>query len=162
MANALDFFPHSRSSMPVSTHRGAHFLNLEGRSVSVITQAQSSQMPEPFKWLARKRVCHRKACQENVLPISRYSSRPSSCSHLVRASTDTETDAEDDIQIEGIDRAYCDDFVCTSSPQVCAIIDPPNMIPTTAVTHFKAMLLTIAHWPVLLLKSAFSNRLSRM
>ena len=33
----------------------------------------------------------------------------------VRASADTET--EEDIQIEGIDRAYCDEFVCTSSPQ---------------------------------------------
>lgn len=30
-----------------------------------------------------------------------------------------ETDAEEEVQIEGIDRNYCDDFVCTSSPQVC-------------------------------------------
>lgn len=35
-----------------------------------------------------------------------------------RASTNTEAEKEEDMQIEGIDRAYCDEFVCTSSPQV--------------------------------------------
>lgn len=36
---------------------------------------------------------------------------------VMKAYTETEAQ-EDEIQIEGIQRTYCDDFVCTSSPQV--------------------------------------------
>ena len=37
---------------------------------------------------------------------------------VARAYTEVESEEDEDIQIEGIDRAYCDEFVCTSSPQV--------------------------------------------
>lgn len=35
-----------------------------------------------------------------------------------RASTGAQTDEQSEVQIEGIDQNFCDDFVCTSSPAV--------------------------------------------
>ena len=35
-----------------------------------------------------------------------------------KASAEAQTDEENEVQIEGIDQSYCDEFVCTSSPAV--------------------------------------------
>ncbi|DBA76252.1 TPA: hypothetical protein ACH3X1_009972 [Trebouxia sp. C0004] len=46
----------------------------------------------------------------------RYSN--SRTAHCCKASTEAQTDDTSEIQIEGIEQNYCDDFVCTSSPAV--------------------------------------------
>ena len=35
-----------------------------------------------------------------------------------KASAEAQTDEKNEVQIEGIDQNYCDEFVCTSSPAV--------------------------------------------
>ena len=68
----------------------------------------------------------------HLLPVQRQRLRPflSSChkqsrralgSHKAgrcRAAAETQTDDRPELQIEGIQSDYCDEFVCTSSPQV--------------------------------------------
>ena len=36
-----------------------------------------------------------------------------------RQVAETREAESEEVQIEGLDKSYCDDFVCTSSPQVC-------------------------------------------
>lgn len=50
-------------------------------------------------------------------PQSANSPRPQKRSRC-RASTEAQTDEQSEVQIEGIDQNFCDDFVCTSSPAV--------------------------------------------
>lgn len=38
--------------------------------------------------------------------------------HQCKASTEAQTDDRPELQIEGLEQNYCDDFVCTSSPAV--------------------------------------------
>ena len=65
---------------------------------------------------ACKPVCPERRAPKACSSVQRQQRRPRPARIVVRASVDTE--AEDHLQIEGIDRAYCDEFVCTSSPQV--------------------------------------------
>ena len=50
-------------------------------------------------------------------PQSSKSRRPQKRARC-RASTGAQTDEQSEVQIEGIDQNFCDDFVCTSSPAV--------------------------------------------
>ena len=52
-------------------------------------------------------------CQRHLTTSPRPQKR-SRC----RASTEAQTDEQPEVQIEGIDQNFCDDFVCTSSPAV--------------------------------------------
>ncbi|KAA6428517.1 MAG: hypothetical protein FRX49_01393 [Trebouxia sp. A1-2] len=56
-------------------------------------------------------------------PFRKHHSRPRRDSnlrtaHRCKASTEAQMDDRSEIQIEGIEQNYCDDFVCTSSPAV--------------------------------------------
>ncbi len=56
-------------------------------------------------------------------PFRKHHSKPrrysnSRTAHRCKASTEAQTDDRSEIQIEGIEQNYCDDFVCTSSPAV--------------------------------------------
>ena len=61
--------------------------------------------PQPF--------CSPVRCQ----PQSTKSPRPQKRVRC-RALTGSQTDEQSEVQIEGIDQNFCDDFVCTSSPAV--------------------------------------------
>ena len=50
-------------------------------------------------------------------PQTATSPRPQKRSRC-RASTEAQTDEQSEVQIEGLDQNFCDDFVCTSSPAV--------------------------------------------
>ena len=42
--------------------------------------------------------------------------------------TQIRDEEEEEVQLEGISKQYCDDFVCTSSPQVCSSLQPRTVI----------------------------------
>ena len=65
------------------------------------------RVPQPQPFLSPVK-CQRQSTQ---------SLRPQNCSRC-RASTEARTDEQSEVQIEGIDQNFCDDFVCTSSPAV--------------------------------------------
>ena len=52
------------------------------------------------------------------LPNPRKSARLPPASPVVKAADTQQAESEAEVQIEGIDRNYCDEFECTSSPAV--------------------------------------------
>ena len=69
------------------------------------------------------KLCGVRARSRLFRPFRKHRSSPrrysnSRTAHRCKASTGAQTDDRSEIQIEGIEQNYCDDFVCTSSPAV--------------------------------------------